>query len=79
MLSFIRLALVLVSVYSSKTLTKIEVGTRDWVIAVIAKHIQTITGTTRIFNSVHTRHKLFYVPPSIQQSSTVIQFRVSMY
>ena len=35
MLSFIRLALVMVSVHSSKTLTKTEVSTRDWGIAVI--------------------------------------------
>ena len=31
---FIRVALVTVFVYSSKTLTKAEVGTRDWDIAV---------------------------------------------
>ena len=36
MLSFIRLALVMVSVHSSKTPTKTEVGTRDWGIAVIS-------------------------------------------
>jgi hypothetical protein len=35
MLFFISLALVMVSVYSSKTLTKTEVGIRDWGIAVI--------------------------------------------
>jgi hypothetical protein len=35
MLFFIRLALVMVSVHSSKTLTNAEVGTRDWGIAVI--------------------------------------------
>jgi hypothetical protein len=35
MLFFIRLALVTVSVHSSKTLTKTEVGARDWGIAVI--------------------------------------------
>jgi hypothetical protein len=34
MLSFVRLALVMVSVYSRKTLTKTEVGTRDWSIDV---------------------------------------------
>jgi hypothetical protein len=32
---FVRLALFMVSVYSSKTLTEAEVGTRDWGIAVI--------------------------------------------
>jgi hypothetical protein len=31
---FTRLALVMVSVHNSKTLTKIKVGTRDWGIAV---------------------------------------------
>jgi hypothetical protein len=35
MLVFIRLTLVMVSVHSSKTLTKTKVGTRDWGIAVI--------------------------------------------
>jgi hypothetical protein len=35
MLFFIRLALVMVSVHSSKNQTKTEVGTRDWDIAVI--------------------------------------------
>jgi hypothetical protein len=35
MLSFIRLALVMVSVHSSKTQSKTEVGTREWSIAVI--------------------------------------------
>jgi hypothetical protein len=35
MLSFIRLALVMGSVHSSKALTKTEVGTRDWGVAVI--------------------------------------------
>ena len=35
MLSFIKLALVMVSGYSNKTLTKIKVGTRDWGVAVI--------------------------------------------
>ena len=35
MLFFIRLSLVMVSVHGSKTLTKTEVDTRDWGIAVI--------------------------------------------
>ena len=35
MLSFIRLVLVIVSVQSSKTLIKTEVGTRAWTIAVV--------------------------------------------
>jgi hypothetical protein len=35
MLFFIRLALVMVSVHSSKILANTEVGTRDWGIAVI--------------------------------------------
>jgi hypothetical protein len=35
MLSFVRLALVMVSVHSSKTLSKTEVGIRDWGIVAI--------------------------------------------
>jgi hypothetical protein len=35
MLSFIRLALVMVSVHSSKPLTKTEVGSRSWGMGVI--------------------------------------------
>jgi hypothetical protein len=35
MSAFIRVSLVIVSLYSNKTLTKTEVGTKDWGIAVI--------------------------------------------
>jgi hypothetical protein len=34
MFSFIRVALVTVSLHSNETLTKTEIGTRNWVIAV---------------------------------------------
>ena len=36
MLTFIRVAIVIVSLYKNRTLTMTEVGTKDWSIAVIA-------------------------------------------
>lgn len=44
MRAFIRVAVVIVSLYNNRTLTKTDIGTRDWVIAMIALTMFLVSG-----------------------------------